>query len=127
MAKSTWSSTWRSVGVGIKEVVLPKLSWVIGDGRSTQFWTDKSLYNTPLLESVSSTLPEGYEDIRVSDLWRNGTGWVFSQIMSYVADSMKLKLTAVVLDNVTGAKDRLLWGENSDGIFTVRSAYNFVD
>ncbi|KAG7533030.1 Ribonuclease H-like superfamily [Arabidopsis thaliana x Arabidopsis arenosa] len=121
--KSHWSSTWRSVGVGIREVVLPGLAWVLGDGKNIRFWTDKWLYNEPLLESAVVSLPAGYEDVRVSDLWRNGTGWVLPEIMPYVSANTRLKLAAVVLDNVTGAKDRLSWGESLDGEFSVKSAY----
>lgn len=36
------------------------------------------------------------------------------------------KLLAVVLDEVTGAKDILSWGESRDGEFTVKSAYGLV-
>lgn len=36
--KSTWSSTWRSVGVGLREVVSRGLGWVPGDGRNIRFW-----------------------------------------------------------------------------------------
>lgn len=40
-----------------------------------------------------------------------------------VLENIILKLMAVVLDNVTGASDRMSWGENLDGVFTVKSAY----
>ena len=43
VVKSNWSSTWRSVGAGLREVILPGLGWVIGDGSNIRFWTDKWL------------------------------------------------------------------------------------
>lgn len=36
-SKTNWSSTWRSVGRGLREVVVEGLSWVIGNGRSIRF------------------------------------------------------------------------------------------
>lgn len=41
VAKGNWSSTMRSIGVGLREVVMRGISWVIGDGRQIRFWTDK--------------------------------------------------------------------------------------
>ncbi|KAG7555110.1 Reverse transcriptase domain [Arabidopsis suecica] len=122
-AKTTWSSTWKSIGTGLQEVVSLGLSWVIGDGRDIRFWVDKWLLDKPLLELVTGPLPVGYEERRVCDLWRRGTGWEFSQILPYVSENLKLRFTAVVLDEVTGAKDRLSWAGNADGNFTVKSAY----
>ncbi|KAL9831279.1 putative ribonuclease H domain, reverse transcriptase zinc-binding domain-containing protein [Arabidopsis thaliana] len=37
-----------------------------------------------------------------------------------------MELAAIVVDNFTGARDRLSWGESPDGKFTVSSAYSFV-
>lgn len=39
--KSTGSSTWRSVQLGLQEGVLPRLTWILGDGREVRFWTNK--------------------------------------------------------------------------------------
>ncbi|KAG7571880.1 Ribonuclease H-like superfamily [Arabidopsis suecica] len=39
---------------------------------------------------------------------------------------MQLKLMSMVVDTVTGARDRLSWGECSDGSFTVKSAYSLL-
>lgn len=41
-----------------------------------------------------------------------------SQIGPYVSENIKLWLRAVVLDDVTGAKDRVSWGESSEGRFS---------
>lgn len=72
---------------------------------------------------MTGPLPVGYEERRVCDLWRRGTSWEFSQILPYVPENLKLQLTAVVLDEVIGAKDRLSWAGNADGNFTVKSGY----
>lgn len=82
--KSNWSSTWRSVGIGLREVVMLGMSWVIGDGRQIRFWKDKWISSGPLLERVIGGLPVDYELLRVSDLWRDGSGWMQDKILPYV-------------------------------------------
>lgn len=60
------------------------------------------------------------------DLWNDDRGWDFAHIGPFITDETKLKLLAVVLDSLTGAKDRLSWGECSDGAYTVSSAYSLL-
>ncbi|KAG7533623.1 Ribonuclease H domain [Arabidopsis thaliana x Arabidopsis arenosa] len=122
-AKRPSSSTWRSVIGGLKEVVTRGSRWVVGDGREVRFWTDKWLSNEPLLDSVVTDVPTDQMELRVKELWREGTGWIFNRITPYVSHSARLQLMAVVIDNITGARDRLSWGETADGEFTVKSAY----
>ena len=124
--KSNWSSTWRSIGIGLREVVLPGLSWVIGDGSAVKFWVDKWVQNESLLDTERAILPPSYETICVKDLWIRGAGWDLTSIMPNVSDSIRLKLAAYVVDDVTGAKDRTMWGEDATGKFTVSSAFELV-
>lgn len=126
VVKGTWSSTWKSISIGLQEVVIPGLSWVVGDGQDIKFWTDKWLFKTELREHVTGGLPAGYKNLRVCDLWSNGRGWMLENIVPYVPADIRLRLTAVVIDNITGAKDRISWGESMDGKFTVKSAYEFL-
>lgn len=125
LAKGNVSATWRSVSVGLREVVAPGVNWVLGDGRTIRFWTDKWLHNKPLLDSLIVDLPREFIELRARDLWTNGMGWNLAQIVPYVTGITRLKLAAVVLDDVTGAKDRLSWG-SVDGEFTVKSAHAFL-
>lgn len=123
VVKSQWSSTWKSVGTGLRDVVLPGLSWVLGDGKSIKFWTDKWVSDTPLLDQITAALPAGFKEVYVHELWINGAGWDFARFMEYLPDNIRLKLVAIVVDNVTGARDRLSWSGKSDGEFSVSSAY----
>ncbi|KAG7568097.1 Ribonuclease H domain [Arabidopsis thaliana x Arabidopsis arenosa] len=124
--KSNWSSTWRSVGTGLRDVVNHGLSWVLGDGQQVCFWTDKWLLGKPLLDSVVGPLPENYEKVKAAEMWVNGSGWVLDRILPHVSANTRLDLAAVVLDNVTGARDCISWGECSDGKFSVKSAYELI-
>ncbi|XP_019087314.1 PREDICTED: uncharacterized protein LOC109127232 [Camelina sativa] len=75
------------------------LSWVVGDGRDIKFWSDQWMMGEPLIGLSTGQLP---------------------------GDAMRLMLGALVVDSITSAKDRISWGECSDGLFTVRSAYDLL-
>ena len=85
--KPTWSSTWKSVGVELREVVLPGLCWVIGDGSSIRFWTDKWVTGTALLEETRDVVPNEHELFLVRDLWQNGRGWDVSRIQPFISEN----------------------------------------
>ncbi|KAG7579199.1 hypothetical protein ISN45_Aa03g033600 [Arabidopsis thaliana x Arabidopsis arenosa] len=123
---SNWSSTWRSVAMGIREVVFPGQSWVLGDGKEIKFWKDKWLMHKPLIELVEGELPAERENELVKSLWQDSVGWKLDRITPFTSNDTRLRLGALVVDSVTGAKDRVSWGENSEGKFTVRSAYQLV-
>ncbi|KAL9862399.1 putative RNA-directed DNA polymerase [Arabidopsis thaliana] len=124
--RSVCSSTWRSVALGMREVVSPGLSWVIGDGLEILFWMDKWLTNIPLAELLVQELPAGWKGMRARDLWRNGIGWDMEAIAPYISSYNRLQLQSVVLDDITGARDRISWGESQDGRFKVSTAYSFL-
>ncbi|KAL1192979.1 putative ribonuclease H protein [Cardamine amara subsp. amara] len=71
--KSNWSSTWRSVGLGVREVILIDQSWVLGNGREIRLWKDKWLLNRLLMEILVRELPVDRVDERVRELWSDGT------------------------------------------------------
>lgn len=58
VSKSNWSSSWRSMGVGIREVVSRGIGWVLGDGKRIKFWSDRWLIQEPLLTRVIAPLPQ---------------------------------------------------------------------
>lgn len=88
--KGRWSPTWRSLIMGIREVVVPGVGWVLGDGRKVRFWKDKWLLNEPLQSLSLVDIPEELTERKVSDLWQQGTGWILSQIEPYT--SLKTRL-----------------------------------
>ena len=73
--KGTWSPTWRSLVLGLREVVVPSLAWVLGDGRRVRFWKDNWLLNEPLSELSTVDIPEEMVEVRARDLWQTGAGW----------------------------------------------------
>lgn len=124
--RGTWSPTWRSVMMGLCEVVIPGMAWVTGDGGRIRLWRDRWLLKEPLSELSTVEVPEERLEERVHDLWQTGTCWIQEIIEPYMSEMNRLRLASVVLDEVTGARDRMSWGESKDGLFTVKSAYTFL-
>ena len=112
--------------MGIREVIVPEHSWVIGNGRDIKFWTDKWLSDYSLDRVVIAELPEGYGNITAREMWLEGGGWNLTRIAPFITEETRLELPAVVVDVVTGAKDCLSWGQTPSGKFTVKSAYKLL-
>ncbi|KAG7599188.1 Reverse transcriptase zinc-binding domain [Arabidopsis suecica] len=68
-------------------------------------------------------IPAGERSLCVRELWKNGMGWDLARITPFISQKTKRQLMSVVLDNITGSIDRMSWSEQSDGSFTVKSAY----
>lgn len=125
-SKGTWSSTWRSVNTNLRDVVLPGIKWVVGNGRDIKFWTDKWLLNMPIGDITSARLPAELSNASIRDLWKAESGWDWQHITPYVSDYTRLQLSSMVVDTITGVVDRISWGESSNGQFSVKSAYYFL-
>lgn len=124
--KSNWSSTWRSVAAGLREVVSQGLGWVLGDGKTIKFWSDRWLIGDPLSASVTALLPPEELGKRVADYWLQGLGWDRMKLSQWLPESIIMKLLAVVVNNLPGVHDSLSWQGTSNGAFTVSSAYSLL-
>lgn len=124
--KSNGSSTWRSVALGLREVVSIGHSWVIGNGREIKFWTDRWLSNRSLTSVTIEELPEGYKNVTARDIWVVGGGWDQPRVAPFVTEESRLELAAVVVDMVSEGEDRLAWGQTKNGQFTVKTAYELI-
>jgi len=124
--KGSWSSTWRSIAIGLRDVVSHGVGWIPGDGQQIRFWTDRWVSGKPLLELDNGERPTDCDTVVAKDLWIPGRGWDFAKIDPYTTNNTRLELRAVVLDLVTGARDRLSWKFSQDGQFSVRSAYEML-
>lgn len=124
--KGTWSSTWRSIAAGVRDVICPGHGWVLGDGRNVSFWTDKWLMGQPLLESGVNVIPEVVAKVKACEFWIEGIGWDLQRITPFVTEDRRLEMAAVVINQASSVADRLSWGETADGIFTVSSAHRLL-
>lgn len=121
--KATWSSTWRSIGVGLREGVAKGLGWVPGDGKSIRFWSDRWILHEPLCTRATCLLSPEELNARVEEFWTEGVGWDMVKLGQCLPRSVTDRLHAVVIKGVLGLRDRISWQGTSDGDFTVGSAY----
>lgn len=121
--KSSWSSTWRSMGVGLREVVSRGIGWVPGDGKTIRFWTDRWLLEEPLLDFSLGSLPEDEKAKTAEKYWILGSGWDMARLSNYLPENITRRLFYVVLNDFSRMRDELSWKGNPDGQFSVRSAY----
>ena len=73
---------------------------------SVHFWKDNWLLNEPLHELSMVHISEPVSEARACDLWQNGTGLLLLVIEPYMSLHNRLRLASVVIDDVTGARDR---------------------
>ncbi|CAA7022339.1 unnamed protein product [Microthlaspi erraticum] len=110
----------------MRDVVIPGLSWVIGDGKSISFWRDRWLVPDTLLEVAVNEIPPNLVEVKVRDLWQSGRGWNLNQIAPYISEEVRLQLMSAVLDEFTRGCDRVSWGYTMDGEYSVKTAYAFL-
>ncbi|RHN59920.1 putative reverse transcriptase zinc-binding domain-containing protein [Medicago truncatula] len=129
------SAWWREISVlRVEGWFSDNVSRVVGDGKNTMFWTDAwvggmplserftKLFNLSLLKSESVfgmfTLGWGLEG--AAWRWRRG---LFAWEEELVGD-LRLLLQNVTLQ--VDRVDRRFWRLETDSVYTVRSAYNFL-
>ncbi|XP_010513759.1 PREDICTED: uncharacterized protein LOC104789811 [Camelina sativa] len=87
VAKGNWSSTWRSIGLGLRE---------------------------PLAEVSIRALSVEQQSLSVRDYWSDERGWDYTNLSPFLPEEVQLSLPLMVVDTVTGARDRLAWGDTTD-------------
>lgn len=67
--KGTWLSIWRSLVMGLREVVVSGMVWVFGDGFRIRFWKDNWLVNEFLVMLSMVDILEEKMEVRVREVW----------------------------------------------------------
>jgi hypothetical protein len=113
----TWRSIWKS-----RQVLLYGCRWCIGDGSSIKVMGDPWLRE---LDGrwVTSPQNQGVHNLYLQHLMLpNSKQWDVVKIKSLFSDQEAKKILAVPLLN-TVEVDKLIWNEENDGIYSVRSGY----
>lgn len=100
--------------------------WVPGDGKTIPFWSDRWILQEPLLGWVRGQLPEGELNARIEEYWIEGVGWDMVRLGRFFLASITYRMNAVVIKGVLGLEDKVPWKGNSNGEFTVSSAYSLL-
>jgi hypothetical protein len=132
------SSWWRSI-MGLDKVVVGK-NWLMevirrkmGNGASTLFWSSKWIGEVPLavafprLFSLSNQKDCTVANLVVSEGENRSWNFSWRRTLFQWEEDLVLRLNEVVgLANFSVEEDRWLWVPEDSGVFTVKSAYNFL-
>ena len=118
MAKlgSNPSYVWRSL-LATREVIRKGSTWQVGDGRMIGVTSHKWLPNTPVF------LREPEVELKVYDLINQTTGqWDRGKLFATFNPRTCAEIIATPLNHLD-SQDLLVWTENKDRIFSVKTAY----
>ncbi|XP_050386206.1 uncharacterized protein LOC126802601 [Argentina anserina] len=120
---SDCSSTWRGVVHGA-QMLRQGLKWRVGDGKTIKFRYDPWLTPNAL---ISHVIPNAHVDhnATVCDFW-DDLGWNIDLLSTALPDD----IVNLVINTPTGFEgcgdDVKIWSATSNGIFSVKSAYNSI-
>ncbi|CAL2255376.1 unnamed protein product [Prunus armeniaca] len=105
------------------QVLCKGLRWVMGNGGSIPFWTSQWVMSFPLLDLI----PEHQRgpmnlDQKVSDFITN-KNWDRNKLSQVLDDDLIDKILTIHLPR-SNLHDKIVWGPNANGSFTIKSAYN---
>ncbi|CAN1837534.1 Putative ribonuclease H protein At1g65750 [Linum perenne] len=107
--------------------VVNGLQWSIGDGRKTRFWTDRWLDSGILLIDHALNIQGVNPSLSVSAVCSENDGWNSDFIMSSLPRNVALQVLGMSTPRDDLGPDSLVWGLESNGRFSVRSAYQLLN
>lgn len=115
------SYAWRSIWMS-KALVKKGVRWSIGGGDSIPIWESPWLCNGESL-SCPIGLPFELQHLSISDLWVHGSKcWNEAFIGNFLPTQIAEKIIKTPLNELVSG-DRIIWGPNKNGLYSVKSAY----
>ncbi|KAL6208769.1 hypothetical protein ACLB2K_019714 [Fragaria x ananassa] len=116
------SSTWSAIVSGA-ELLRKGVQWRIGNGCTAKFWVD-SWSPCGILENVA--LDHEIIDLHayVCDFW-TGNSWNLDLLFSHLPIDVVHIIASIPISD-GNLQDRLIWGNSSSGVFSVKSAYQLL-
>ena len=123
-APSNASYAWRSIIRG-REVIRKGAQWRIGDGHSVRIWGDRWILeiNNP---KIISPILYGQEDARVSCLIDQHQKMWRDDILEHSFYEFEANLIRKIPLCKSQQQDVLIWPFTSDGDYSVKSGYKFM-
>ena len=118
------SYVWRSILKG-RDVLKEGLRWKVGDGTSIRIWSDPWL-PSKFLPYISSPIPSGWEDARVSSLFDSSQQVWNLATLQQLFNPRDAKLINSIPLSTRPIEDVLIWLFTQTGSYTVKSEYRFL-
>ncbi|XP_061352790.1 uncharacterized protein LOC133297639 [Gastrolobium bilobum] len=124
IAKKSDSILWKNICLA-RSKISQQLEWVIRNGKSVFFWTDKwGGWHKTMLELASIKPPMTDLYYKVSDVVDPISGeWNWSYLDEHLSSSICRELRKIPPPNPSNSEERLFWKRIKSGKFVVRNAY----
>ncbi|CAN1188823.1 Putative ribonuclease H protein At1g65750 [Linum perenne] len=125
--RASQSAVWRGLTRAWPTMVEGSRSG-IRDGKETLFWTGRWLDSgIRLIDQVVTELDGVDPDERVCDVVTASGDWDFERLRRHLAVETINQITDVTPPSADSGDDTWVWGCESDGKFSIRTAYNLVN
>jgi hypothetical protein len=105
------------------------IQYICNNGKWLSFWEDKWLDGQPLrVEFPCLYARSNRKNAAVCSMFRNGR-WLIPQYVEGSTEYYERQRLLALLSNVSLStnQDDIVWKWNADGVFTVKSCYNFIN
>ncbi|PWA93765.1 RNA-directed DNA polymerase, eukaryota [Artemisia annua] len=127
-----WSKIAASINsLHIKNIIpLSTLKKQVNNGKSTKFWADVWLCDTPLKQKFPRLYRlDIYPDCTVHDKWNSGWIWTWSRSINGGVSKAQLNELFGLLGNsfLTDKDDSWIWSLGNSTVFNVKDTRNLID
>ncbi|KAL6206588.1 hypothetical protein ACLB2K_023836 [Fragaria x ananassa] len=114
------SSLWHGLRVSLP-ILFQNSKWLIGDGNSVNFWSDKWL-DVPIVDKLHITISSAHLSSTVA-AFISDQNWVLSARFCQAFPDLVKDIMLVPLPTES-TNDTLIWEHSSDGVLSFSSAYD---
>ncbi|KAL6210110.1 hypothetical protein ACLB2K_021048 [Fragaria x ananassa] len=114
------SSLWHGLRVSLP-ILFQNSKWLIGDGNSVNFWSDKWL-DVPIVDKLHITISSAHLSSTVA-AFISDQNWVLSARLRQAFPDLVKDIMLVPLPTES-TNDTLIWEHSSDGVLSFSSAYD---
>ncbi|KAL6146150.1 hypothetical protein ACLB2K_056833 [Fragaria x ananassa] len=114
------SSLWHGLRVSLP-ILFQNSKWLIGDGNSVKFWSDKWL-DVPIVDKLHITISSAHLSSTVA-AFISDQNWVLSARFRQAFPDLVKDIMLVLLP-MESTNDTLIWEHSSDGVLSFSSAYD---
>ncbi|KAL9443990.1 hypothetical protein AB3S75_017211 [Citrus x aurantiifolia] len=108
-------STWLATVQGAR--------WSVCDGGQARFWIDCWATKYPLISLALQPIPQELINATVSEFTNGQGGWNWSSFEHLLPHYTLMQIASVMPPGSHLGSDKIYWGLDPSGMFTVRSAY----
>ncbi|XP_061367828.1 uncharacterized protein LOC133310843 [Gastrolobium bilobum] len=120
------SNIWRGLCSSWNQI-LAGSSIVMGDRRLINFWLDCWVLGIGrLIDKATAHVPVGAQTWRVANCVTQNGGWDWDKFNRYLSTEVCEVIADIEVPKVDDGTDKVIWRPSSNGLFSVRSAYQFI-